>query len=71
MNTLSINEKINLKTHLSKRELKQSGLANTYESVDRNKNSGIDYNGSGIWESPLQLSDIQSAECFERRYIVD
>lgn len=68
MKTFNVNQKINLKSHTSKRELK-SGLLPLYAFAERNYNSGIDYQGDAKWDMPLQLSDIQSASCFEKRYI--
>lgn len=73
MESLTINERINLKSHQSLRALHSDGLRSLYVRGEYNKNSDIYANDTdcGQWHAPLQLSDIQSSECFERRYIND
>lgn len=71
MNNLTVNERINLKSHISLRDLHYDGLVRTYNRATELKNSGIDYEGNAQWDAPFQLSDLCSMASFEKRYIHD
>jgi len=73
MKTLTINEKINFKSNQPRlfKNIKINGLPALYENMIDIKYSGIDFNGKGVWESPLSKQDIVDYERLQKRYIFD